>query len=43
MSLELSGDQVGTSGFNRWLDEMRAEAGVWVDSEFTATSAGGAG
>ncbi len=36
-------DQVATSGFNRWLDEMRDEAGVWVDSEFTATSAGGAG
>jgi parvulin-like peptidyl-prolyl isomerase len=36
-------DQVSTSGFNRWLDEMRDEAGVWLDSEFTATSAGGAG
>jgi parvulin-like peptidyl-prolyl isomerase len=36
-------DQVGTSGFNRWLDEMREEAGVWVDSEFTTSSAGVAG
>ena len=36
-------DQVGTSGFNRWLDEMRDEAGVWVDSEFNTSSAGAAG
>ena len=36
-------DQVATSGFNRWLDEMRAEAGVWVDSEFTTSGAGTAG
>jgi peptidyl-prolyl cis-trans isomerase SurA len=36
-------DQVATSGFNRWLDEMRAEAGVWVDSEFTTSGAGPAG
>ena len=33
-------EQVGTSGFNRWLDEMRADAGVWVDSEFNTSSAG---
>ncbi len=38
-----SADQVGTSGFNRWLDEMRDEAGVWVDSEFNVASAGAAG
>ena len=36
-------DQVGTSGFNRWLDEMRNQAGVWVDSEFNAPSTGAAG
>ncbi len=36
-------DQVGTSGFNRWLDEMRAQAGLWVDAEFTSTSTGAAG
>jgi parvulin-like peptidyl-prolyl isomerase len=36
-------DQVGTSGFNRWLDEVRADAGVWIDSEFKASSTGAAG
>ena len=36
-------DQVATSGFNRWLDEMREEAGVWVDSEFNTAGAGAAG
>ncbi|HEX5579159.1 MAG TPA: peptidylprolyl isomerase [Candidatus Limnocylindria bacterium] len=36
-------NQVGSSGFTRWLDEMRDEAGVWVDAEFTTTSAGAAG
>jgi parvulin-like peptidyl-prolyl isomerase len=33
-------DQVGSSGFSRWLGEMRDQAGVWVDAEFNATSAG---
>ena len=36
-------NQVGSSGFSRWLDEMRDQAGVWVDSEFNATGAGAAG
>jgi len=34
---------VGSSGFSRWLDEMRDEGGVWVDAEFNTTSAGAAG
>ena len=33
-------NQVGSSGFTRWLDEMRDQAGVWVDAEFNAASAG---
>ncbi|HEX6473620.1 MAG TPA: peptidylprolyl isomerase [Candidatus Limnocylindria bacterium] len=33
-------NQVGSSGFSRWLGEMRDQAGVWVDAEFNATSAG---
>jgi peptidyl-prolyl cis-trans isomerase SurA len=36
-------DSVGSSGFSRWLDEMRDAAGVWVDSEFNTTSTGVAG
>jgi parvulin-like peptidyl-prolyl isomerase len=36
-------DQVGTSGFQRWLDEMRDEAGLWVDAEFDTSSTGAAG
>ena len=33
-------EQVGTSGFNRWMDEMRDQAGVWIDSEFNVSSTG---
>ncbi|HEY7846931.1 MAG TPA: peptidylprolyl isomerase [Candidatus Limnocylindria bacterium] len=36
-------DQVGSNGFSRWLDELRDEAGVWVESEFNSSSTGVAG
>ena len=29
-------DQVSSSGFNRWLEQLKGEAGVWVDTEFAA-------
>jgi parvulin-like peptidyl-prolyl isomerase len=35
--------QVGTAGFQRWLDELRDEAGLWVDAEFNTSSTGAAG
>ncbi len=31
-------NSVGTSGFSRWLQELRDEAGVWLDTEFTSTT-----
>jgi parvulin-like peptidyl-prolyl isomerase len=31
-------DSLGTAGFNRWLDEMKTEAGVWLDTEFAPTA-----
>jgi parvulin-like peptidyl-prolyl isomerase len=36
-------DQVSSSGFTRWLDELRTKAGVWIDSEFDSASTGVAG
>ena len=34
-------NQVRQSGFNRWLDGIRARAGTWVDPEFAAATAAG--
>ena len=34
-------DEVRQSGFNRWLDEIRAGAGIWVDPQFGATTSAG--
>jgi parvulin-like peptidyl-prolyl isomerase len=31
-------NSVGTSGFNRWLDELKGEAGIWLDAEFTQST-----
>ena len=31
-------NSVGTSGFNRWLEELRDQAGVWLDAEFTQST-----
>jgi parvulin-like peptidyl-prolyl isomerase len=31
-------DSLGTAGFGRWLDEMKADAGVWLDTEFAPTA-----
>ncbi len=36
-------EQVGNSGFGRWLQELKDQAGIWIDPEFapsTATAAG---
>lgn len=29
-------DQVSSTGFNRWLEQLKGEAGVWLDTEFAA-------
>ena len=31
-------NSVGTSGFNRWLEELKAQAGIWLDAEFTQST-----
>ena len=31
-------DSVGTTGFDRWLQELRDQAGIWIDAEFTPST-----
>ncbi len=31
-------EALGTAGFNRWLEERKAQAGVWLDTEFAPTT-----
>jgi parvulin-like peptidyl-prolyl isomerase len=31
-------NSVGSSGFNRWVEELRNQAGIWLDAEFVQTT-----
>jgi hypothetical protein len=32
--------QVSSSGFTRWLEELKGDVGIWLDTEFAAAATG---